>query len=546
MNSCIGVVVNKTLDPGDPDYEWVDQGDIGIYSSGGTVNAIDPSVMRGHDGKIWLTYGSFNLDGIMVTEIDSVSGKPMNSTRTSIANSYTGSGYYFEGEGACQVYHDGYYYLFYNKGGCCNGILSSYYIVMGRSASPEGLFYDKAGKAMRIVRSPSGGTVLFRHDNLRGLEDRYFGPGHFALYSENGTDYVTFHYYDPNGDYNSTTKGRPTLGLAKLNWGEDGWPTLSFDFLDEGYYTLENVNSGKMVDTYQHEAIGNALLYQYAYDETYDSQKWLFTPLGTGEYTIRSYADNNLYVEGSGVDNNQTLRVTSNFTSEIYQKFRVAESPNGKLLIYPSVEDKVFDILNDFTADFQIRLYTNTNLDGQRWYAEPFIETFSVFASNVVFDYTASIIDTISVHSNGSWEVTVTDTTWLKVTPASGTGDQILSFEVTRNSRDTVRTNQVTIQSKGGSTAYIGVYQKANPVSSVNEHYLPEPVIYPNPADGKITISLNNPASLSIYDYVGNRVSVYQLPGSPANIDISHLNAGVYLFRISNENGSVVRKVIKL
>lgn len=74
------------------------------------------------------------------------------------------------------------------------------------------------------------GTVVMKHDDVRGTDDRYYGPGHFGLYSEGGADYVTFHYYDPNGYYPNpavNNRGGPTLGLARLVWGDDGWPSVS-------------------------------------------------------------------------------------------------------------------------------------------------------------------------------------------------------------------------------------------------------------------------------------------------------------------------------
>lgn len=548
MNSCIGVVVNKALNPADPDYEWIDQGDIGIYSSGGDLNAIDPSVMRGHDGKIWLTYGSFNKDGIVVTEIDSVSGAPLNSTRKSIANSYTSGGWYGEGEGGCLVYHDEYYYLFYNKGGCCNGIASSYYIVMGRSASPLGPFYDQSGKAMRVLGSKSGGTPVLKHDDSRGLDDRYFGPGHFGLYRENGTDYVSFHYYDPNGYYPSEEAnymGGPTLGLAKLDWGEDGWPSISLDFLEDGYYTIKNVNSSKMMDLQGQQVVNGGLLYQYILNESFDTQKWLFSSLGTGEYTISNYADHGLYLEASGADNNEILRVTSNYTGEINQKFRVLESPNKKILIYPSTSDNLMEIPFAYTSDYQIKLWPNTNHNCQRWYADPFVENLVVSATNVVFEHEAGIIDTITIQSNGSWEITVEDTTWLKVSPGSGSRNAELNLEVTENPDPAERANQVSIISNSGAIENIYVFQKENPVHSLSYESLPDIKIYPNPVSTIVNIESPEKADLRIYDHMGKLVKSSQIKEGKTNIEIQELNAGLYLFKITGEYETVIYKILK-
>lgn len=375
MTSTIGCVTNKTLDPDDPDYEWKDVGFLGIwsYQAGLALNAIDPAIYRGPDGKVWMAYGSFNERGIVVTELDTISGKPKNYTNnlpgTSVANSWTGprSTDYAEGEGATVIYRDGYYYLFYNKGGCCAGVNSSYYVVMGRSVSPKGPFYDKAGKNLRGVQTTSGGTVVFRHDDSRGYDDRFYGPGHFGIFRENQTDYVSFHYYDPNWGYPGQPAGGPTMGLAQLVWGEDGWPSVTMNFIEEGVYTLRNINSQKMLDLYQHTALNEAEVWQYAENPGYDSQQWMLTSLGTGEYIIQNMADPTLYLEAAGNNNDEFLRVSNNFTGAIHQKFRLIEGTDGRVVLYPSKSDKFIEIPNAYTADSRVILWPNTNHACQRW-----------------------------------------------------------------------------------------------------------------------------------------------------------------------------------
>lgn len=376
MNSCIGCVTNKTLDPSSPDYAWVDQGYIGLYSpdftsTGWDVNCIDPSLMRGPDNKVWMVYGSFNKGGIMVTQIDTITGKPIG-LKTSIANSWTGGTAYGEGEGATMFYHNGFYYLVYNKGGCCNGIASSYYMVIGRSLKPTGPFTDKTAKALKVIGATSGGTVFFRHNDTKGLADRYYGPGHLGIYSENGVDYASFHYYSPNGYYPSAEAnylGGPTLGLGFLKWGADGWPTISFDFVEDGIYILKNANSSRVLDAKNHSPINYQYLWQYAESETYSSQKWIFKSLGGGEYSIRNYSDSTAYIEAPGSD---ILRLNTLFSDDVNQKFRVVKDNQGRILIYPTTQDKVFEIPYAFTIDYQVKLKANTNHACQRWFAVPY------------------------------------------------------------------------------------------------------------------------------------------------------------------------------
>ncbi len=130
---------------------------------------------------------------------------------------------------------------------------------------------------------------------------------------------------------------------------------------------LKNVNSNKVLDVQGHNAVNGALAYQYSANTGLVSQKWLVSPLGTGEYTLRNMADTTLYLEAAGTGNDELLRLTSNYTARVNQKFRLIESTNGKVIIYPSKSDKLFEIPNAYTADYQVKLWPNTNHNCQRW-----------------------------------------------------------------------------------------------------------------------------------------------------------------------------------
>ncbi len=551
MNSCIGLATNKTLDPDSPDYEWLDQGDIGVFSpdftaggSGWDVNAIDPAMMRGHDGKIWMIYGSFNKGGIMVTQVDSITGKPFG-TRTSIANSWTGSGY-GEGEGGSMFYHDGYYYLVYNKGGCCNGIASTYYMVIGRSQTPRGPFVDKAGKAMRVIGSTSGGTVLFKHDDSRALEDRYYGPGHFGIYRENGIDYVSFHYYNPNGYYPSAEagyKGGPTLGLAMLKWEENGWPTLSFDFIEDGIYTITNSNSNKAMDVYNQTIDDYANLWQYPIDNTASTQKWIFKSLGTGEYTVQSYADNDMHLEVNG----SVPRITPVYNERINQKFRVVKGADGKMLIYPSIKDIVFEIPFASTADAQIKLFNNTNHACQRWILDHFEEIFSVTAEDVFLAYSDTTFSDINISGNGWWSIEFEDNSWLEANPESGNGEAVLTIHAFSNQTDSIRTNKIFIQSNAGEIDTVHITQANNPElpNSISQITQSKITVYPNPTEGKVSVEVEDDALVSIYSSLGKRMLTMEINSSNSEVDISKFEPGIYVFEINTNNTRVQRMIIK-
>ena len=67
--SAIGLTTNTTLDPDDPDYAWVDQGEVLRSEPGETdYNAIDPGVITDADGTPWMAFGSF-WGGIQLVEL---------------------------------------------------------------------------------------------------------------------------------------------------------------------------------------------------------------------------------------------------------------------------------------------------------------------------------------------------------------------------------------------------------------------------------------------------------------------------------------------
>lgn len=555
MTSTIGCVSNKTLNPGDPEYKWVDAGFVGIwsYQPGLALNAIDPSLMKGPDGKIWMVYGSFNEQGIVVTEIDSISGKPKttagNLPGTSIANSWTGpqNNNYGEGEGASMIYRNGYYYLFYNKGGCCAGIASTYYMVVGRATNPKGPFLDKSGKALRLNGQASGGTVVLKHDNSRGTDDRYFGPGHFGLFSENGIDYVTFHYYDPNGYYPNpaaNNQGGPTLGLAKLVWGNDGWPSISFDFVNEGIYQIENIYSKKVADAFNHTITDSASIFQYDQDTTLQTQKWIFNALGTGEYSISSYASPEIFIEAGGTDNTAALLLTSDFDGAINQRFRTVTSPAGKTIIYPSTKDVGWGLTTPTNSDVKIVLRTLITQDYLRWNLMPFQESLLVSENKLTVEHSAGTDSSIFVESNGLWSSSVLYESWLNVESA-GDGDGFLKISFSENTDTNDRKNRVYVTSNGGISEIITITQLGKPtdVEDVIDGSLF--TVFPNPVTRDLFVESRKNGMLTVYNQTGQKVSEFNLSTGKNKLNFGNFHPGVYLLKTDTGNKNIVRKIVK-
>ncbi|MCC6492317.1 MAG: arabinan endo-1,5-alpha-L-arabinosidase [Pirellulales bacterium] len=210
QDSAIGLATNATLDRSDPNYAWVDRGLVIQSNPGDPFNTIDPSVLHGDDGRMWLSFGSY-WNGIYITELDPTTGLRISpaSGLTPLARNLPSSS--IEASYLHQRGDD--YYLFVNWGSCCAGPDSTYNIRVGRSTSPTGPFYDQAGKNMYS----GGGTLVLASEGER------IGPGHAGIFEENGVEYFGYHY-------EGTRLNSAKFDIRRLGWTPDGWPVMADAF----------------------------------------------------------------------------------------------------------------------------------------------------------------------------------------------------------------------------------------------------------------------------------------------------------------------------
>jgi arabinan endo-1,5-alpha-L-arabinosidase len=200
--SCIGLATNKTLDRASALFHWVDEGFV-IDSMPGRddFNAIDPNVALDQDEEPWLSFGSY-WAGIQMVRLDKKTGKP-------IGKSFLIAGRKGAAIEAPFIIRRGQsYYLFVSFDKCCQGVNSTYKIMVGRSRDVAGPYTDYTGQKLL----DGGGTVV-----LAGY-GRFRGPGHNAVLREGNTDYLVHHFYD------AENRGRSALQIRPLVWSTDGWP----------------------------------------------------------------------------------------------------------------------------------------------------------------------------------------------------------------------------------------------------------------------------------------------------------------------------------
>ncbi len=341
--SAIGLTTNVTLDPADPNYRWVDQGEVISSTASSVANAIDPAVYTDASSNLWFIYGSY-FGGIRITQLDATTGKPLN-----VANQFTVANGGVEA--AYVAYNSGYYYLFVNRGTCCNGAASTYYIQVGRSASPTGPFLDQAGQDLNA----NGGTTLLSRDG------RYIGPGHAGLFKEGGVNYFSHHYYD------GYDNGAPKLGLAQLTWGATGWPTVSRNWLAAGRYTIKSQNSGLVWDAWGCTGVSGQLVAQGT-PSGLTCQQWDLTPLGAGGYKITN-ALGGLAVDVINClpDAGTKLQLYAS-NGLVCQQYGIERASNGDYIFTSATGNNVVEVPGcSTTPGQQLGLWYYNGFACQRW-----------------------------------------------------------------------------------------------------------------------------------------------------------------------------------
>ncbi len=202
--SAIGLVTTTNLATG----PWVDQGAVIQSTTGNAYNCIDPCPLVDTNGTMWLSFGSY-WNGIYLIQLNPATGK-----RISPSSPLTQLAYNSSIEASFLYQQGGYYYLFVNWNTCCSGINSTYNIRVGRSTSVTGPYLDRNGVNM----TSSGGSTFLESTA------RFIGPGQTGILNDNGTNWLTYHYYDGNDS------GTAALGLGQMNWSTNGWPVFTNDW----------------------------------------------------------------------------------------------------------------------------------------------------------------------------------------------------------------------------------------------------------------------------------------------------------------------------
>jgi arabinan endo-1,5-alpha-L-arabinosidase len=332
--SAIGLMTNPTLNASDPKYKWTDGGLVVNSVAGEKLNAIDPGVLQAPDGTLWLTYGSY-IGNVQLVQLDpKTGGRIAKDSPTYILSS--------QSEASDMIYHDGYYYLFVNRGSCCQGANSSYNIRMGRSKVVTGPYLDRYG-----VDMAHGGGDLFL-----AASGTQIGPGHFGLLVDDGLEKFSCHYEADLAKHGSVLDIRPLL------WNADGWPAPGGN-LQAGIYQARSKRTGLNLQESTIAGQTATVIQQDRY-LVRDNQKWELTQVGQ-------------YYKLTGVGSKNTLQAAA-ATVEIAadsggddQLWKIDQTSDGTFRILSKANHRALTSAVGGTKPAGIELTEYKADDAQKW-----------------------------------------------------------------------------------------------------------------------------------------------------------------------------------
>lgn len=219
-NGRILTMWNETLDLQSPRFKWSEP--VVVASSDGMEDqdAIDPGLLLDPTtGRLWCSYGTY-FGSIRLIELDPNTGARVNPAfEKDIA---------IDCEATDLIWRDGWYYLLGTHGTCCDGVNSTYNIVVGRSRSVEGPYLDNVGRDMLC----GGGRMVI------AASGRMVGAGHFGrTVVDEGVELMSCHF-----EADMDRSGRSVLAIRPLLW-KNGWPVAG-EPLKGGDYAILSERRG--------------------------------------------------------------------------------------------------------------------------------------------------------------------------------------------------------------------------------------------------------------------------------------------------------------
>lgn len=337
--SAIGVVRTTSLN----NPNWQDLGVV-VQSYGGNneINAIDPALFRDHDGRVYMSYGSW-FGGLGIAEVNQNNGKLSSSVQPIFGGNHQSI------EAPYITRNGDYYYLFFTRGNCCQGINSTYQVQVARSNSVFGPYTGERN----LIPNVSGNRK---------------GPGHIGIIKQDGCNYTTTHYYDLNDN------GAAKLDIQRMDF-VGGWPTMTSNFssihscggFSEGQYQLQSRHSGKALEVESGSTDNGGNVAQYDFNN-WLHQKWYLVDHGTGTYSIiNALSNKSLDIWEQNSANGANIAQWE-YWGGPGQKWRLNSVNGNAVEIESNLSNKLLDVDANSTANgANILQWSRTGGYNQHW-----------------------------------------------------------------------------------------------------------------------------------------------------------------------------------
>jgi len=172
----------------------------------------------------------------------------------------------------------------------------------------------------------------------------------------------------------------------------------------------------------------------------------------------------------------------------------------------------------------------------------------SVNTTNMTLEGAANSSSGLNITSNIAWQIQ-SNQSWCIASPSSGNGTSLsMIIATSKNESGSNRTAELTISGPGVSDIKVTVSQKSLPVGIIeteNNTFN----FYPNPITDMLIIETKDKKQfyeIQLLDISGKIVMSLQISGRETHsLNVDFLPSGIYLLKVSDNEGSVISKVIK-
>lgn len=344
-NPGIGLATSET-----PEGPFTDQGPVVREHDLGMTNCIDPD-LNVINGTPYIVWGSwYGIHGVELTE----DGQ----------NYVPGTTFHLAGdrrEGGMVIQENGYYYLFYSTGRCCQGYDSTYEVEVGRSDSFFGPYYNQNGTDLRDLNEQHSGVAI-----LTGT-DRFIGTGHNTAIQDEKGDWWMLYHVEATAD-----REVRQMMIDRIQWDSNDWPVVAcngtpsvkspmpnsgtYDCgngstgISEGTYRITNINSGKLLEVAFAGTANGDNIRQYS-DTGHPCQQWELTENSDGTFHLTNVNSGKLMeVALAGTDDGDNIRQYAD-TSHPCQNWHVIDNGDGTYRIENAHSSKIADVYGASMSD---------------------------------------------------------------------------------------------------------------------------------------------------------------------------------------------------